>query len=200
MQNRDRSDNSKILDRDVHMAAKVAALDDPSQFCSQQLTRPKRSDLARSYHHEVTQRVQLRIDQTRFAQGELWIKFGMPMWVGQGNVRYDSLEVSTADEASRHAHAEVADEDLEDPEEDDDDPLLTGFDRRYPRKSTQVQAFQAGDADDEGAGGQPGGEAEKSHDKGSSRAEADNPDAAPGGEDHAELSGSRNSSGLHIEE
>ena len=64
-------------------------------------------------------------------------------------MRYDSLEVSTADEASQHAHAEVADEDLEDPEEEDDDPLLTGFDRRYPRKSTQVRAFQAGDADDE---------------------------------------------------
>ena len=38
---------------------------------------------------------------------------------------------------------------MEDPEDNDHDPPLTGSDRRRPRKSTQVRAFQAGDADDE---------------------------------------------------
>ena len=38
-----------IFDRDVHMAAKVAALDDPPQVCSLQLTKQKWSDWARSY-------------------------------------------------------------------------------------------------------------------------------------------------------
>ena len=41
MRNRDRSDNIMIFDRDVHMAAKMAALDDPRQFCSLQLTKEK---------------------------------------------------------------------------------------------------------------------------------------------------------------
>ena len=41
MRNRDRSDNVMIFDRDVHMAAKVAALDDPPQVCSLQLTKQK---------------------------------------------------------------------------------------------------------------------------------------------------------------
>ena len=138
-----------IFDRGVHMAAKVAALDGPPQVCSLQLTKQKRSDWARSYHHEVTQRVQARVDQTRLAQCELWIQFGMPMWVEDENVGYARLEVSAAEEASQHAHAEIADEDLEDPEDDDEDPVLPRSDRRSPRKSTQVRAFQAADADEE---------------------------------------------------
>ena len=73
MRNRDRSDNVMIFDRDVHMAAKGAALDDPPQVCSPQLTKSKRSDLARSYHHEVTQRVKAGVHQTRLAQRDLWI-------------------------------------------------------------------------------------------------------------------------------
>ena len=124
MRNRDRSDNVMIFDRDVHMAAKVAALDDPPQVCSLQLTKSKRADWARSYHHEVTQRVQAGVDQTRLAQCELWIQFGMPMWVEDENVGYAHLEVPSAEEASQKAHAEVADEDLLDPEDDDDDAVL----------------------------------------------------------------------------
>ena len=135
-----------IFDRDVHMAAKVAALDDPLQVCSLQLTKQKRSDWARGYHHEVTQRVQAGIDQTRLAQCELWIQFSMQMWVEDEHVGYTRLEVSAAEEPSQHAHAELANEDLEDPGEDDDEPPPTGSDRRSPRKSTQVRAFQAGDA------------------------------------------------------
>ena len=54
MRTKDRTENVMIVDRDVHMAAKVAALDDPPQVCSLQLTKQKRSDWARSYHHEVT--------------------------------------------------------------------------------------------------------------------------------------------------
>ena len=149
MRNRDRSDNVMIFDRDVHMAAKVAALDDPPQVCSLQLTKQRQSDWARSCHHEVTQRVQAGVDQTRFAQCELWIQFGMPLWVEDENVGYAGLEVSTAKEASQHAQAEVADVDLEDPDDDDKEQVLTGSDRRSPRKSTQVRAFQAGDAEDE---------------------------------------------------
>ena len=124
-----------IFNRDVHMAAKVAALDDPPQVCSLQLTKQKRSDWARSYHHEVTQRVQAGINQTRLAHCELRIWFGMPMWVEDENVGYARLEVSTAEEASQHAHAKVADEDLGDPEDDDDDPVLKGSNRRSPRMS-----------------------------------------------------------------
>ena len=142
-----RTENVMILDRDVHMAAKVAALDDPPQVCSVQLTKQKRSDWARSYHHEVTQRVQAGIDQTRLAQCKLWIQFSMPMWVEDEHLGYARLEVSAAEEPSQHAHAEVADEDLEDPGDDDDERLLTGSARRSPRKSTHVRAFQAGDAD-----------------------------------------------------
>ena len=149
MRTKDRTENVMIFDRDVHMAAKVAALDVPPQVCSLQLTKQKRSDWAHSYHHEVTQRVQAGIDQTRLAQCELWIQFGMPMWVENENVGYARLEVSTAEEPSQHAHEEVADEELEDLGDDDDEPPLTGSDRRSPRKSTQVRAFQAGDADDD---------------------------------------------------
>ena len=58
MRNRDRSDNVVMLDRDVHMAAKVAALDDPPHVCSLQWTKSKPSDWAGSYHQEVTQRAQ----------------------------------------------------------------------------------------------------------------------------------------------
>ena len=142
MRTKDRTDNVMIFDRDVHMAAKVAALDDPPQVCSLRLTKEKRSD-------EVTQRVQAGIDQTRLAQCELWIQFGMPIWVEDEHVGYARLEVSTAEEPSQHAHEEVADEDLEELGDDDDEPPLTRCDRRSPRKSTQVRAFQAGDADDD---------------------------------------------------
>ena len=131
------------------MAAKVATLDDPPQVCSLQLTKQKRSDWARSYNHEVMHRVQAGVDHTRLAQCELWIQFGIPMWVEDENLGYARLKVSTAEEASQHAHAEVADEDLDDLENDDEGPLLTGSDRRSPRKSTQVRRFLAGDADDE---------------------------------------------------
>ena len=102
------------------------------------------------------------------------IQFGMPMWVEDEHVGYARLEVSTAEEPSQHAHEKVADEDLEELGDDDDEPPLTGSDRRSPRKSTQVRAFQAGDADDT--------------------------DAAPGSEEDAEPSGSRNSSGIDVEE
>ena len=69
---KDGTENVMIFSCDVHMAAKVAALDDPSQISSPQLTKQKRSDWARSSHHEVTERVQARIDETRLAQCELW--------------------------------------------------------------------------------------------------------------------------------
>ena len=62
---------------------------------------------------------------------------------------YAHLEVSTADKARQKAHVEVADEDLEDPEDDNDEALVPQPDRRSPRKSTLVQAFQAGDADED---------------------------------------------------
>ena len=55
--NGDRSDNVMMFDHDADMAAKVAALDDPPQVCSLQLIKQKPSYLARSSHHEVTQRV-----------------------------------------------------------------------------------------------------------------------------------------------
>ena len=60
--------------------------------------------------------------------------------------------MSAAEEPSQHAHAEGADEDVDDPGDDDDEPLLTGSDRRSPRKSTQVRAFQAGEADEDEPG------------------------------------------------
>ena len=91
--------------------------------------------------------MQAGFDQTRLAQCELCIQFGMPMWVEDEHVGYARLEVSAAEEPSQHAHAEVADEDLEELGNDDDEPPLTGSDRRSPRKSTQVGAFRAGDAD-----------------------------------------------------
>ena len=149
MRTKDRTENVMIFDRDVHMAAKVAALDDPPQVCSLQLTKQKRSYWARSHYHEVTQRVQAGIDHTKLAQCELWIQFGMPMWDEDEHVGYARLEVSTAEEPSQHAHEEVADEDLEELGDDDDEPPLTGSDRRSPWKSTHFRAFQAGDADDD---------------------------------------------------
>ena len=149
MRTKDRTENVMIFDRNVHMAAKVAALDDPPQVCSLQWTKQKRSDWAGSYHHEVTQRVQAGIDQTRLAQCELWIQFGMPMWVEDEHVGYTRLEVSAAaEEPSQHAHAEGGDEEDE-PGDDDNEPLLTGSDRQSPRKCTQVWAFQAGEADED---------------------------------------------------
>ena len=129
MRTKDRTENVMIFDRDVHMAAKTAALDDPPQVCSLQLTKQKRSDWARSYHHEVAQRVQAGIDQARLAQCELWIQFGMPMWVEDEHVWYTRLEVSAAEEPSQHAHAEGGEEDVDEPGDDDDEPLLTGSDR-----------------------------------------------------------------------
>ena len=51
MRKTDRSDNIMIFNRDVHMAEKVAALDDPPQVCSMQLTKSRRSAWARSYDH-----------------------------------------------------------------------------------------------------------------------------------------------------
>ena len=134
MPSKDRTENVMIFDRHVHMAAKVAALDDPPQSCSPQLTKQKRSDWARSYHHEVTQRVQAGMDQTRLAQCELRSQFGMPMWVEDEHMGYAHLEVSTAEEPSQHAHEEFADEDLEELGDDDDEPPRTGSDRRSPRK------------------------------------------------------------------
>ena len=148
MRTKDRTENVMIFDRDVHMAAKVAALDDPPQVCSLHLTKQRRSDWARSYHHDVMQRVQAGIDPTSLAQCELWIEFRMPMWVEDEHVGYTHLEVSAAEEPSQHAHAEGGDEDVDEPGDDDDEPLLTGSDRRSPRKSTQVRAFQAGEADE----------------------------------------------------
>ena len=119
-----------IFDRAVRMAGKVAALDDPPQRCSLQLTKRKRSGWARSYHQEVTQRVQAGMDQTGLAQCELWIQFGMPMWVEEEHVGYTRVEVSeAAEEPGQHAHAEGGDEDLDEPGDDDDEPLLKGSDR-----------------------------------------------------------------------
>ena len=106
MRTKDGTENVLILDRNVHMAAKVAALDDPPQVSSLPLTKQKRSDWARSYHHEVTQRVQAGIDQTRLAQCELWIQFGIQVWVEDDHVGYTRLKVSAAEEPSQHAHAE----------------------------------------------------------------------------------------------
>ena len=88
-------------------------------------------------------------DQTKVAQGELWIQFGMPTWVEDENLGYAHVEVSTAEEASQPAHAKVADGDLEDPEDNNDDGVLPGCDRPSPRKAMQVRAFQAGDADED---------------------------------------------------
>ena len=78
--------------------------------------------------------MQAGIDQARLAQCELRIQFDIPMWAGVENVGYARLEVSTAEELRQHAHAEVADEDLGDLADDDDDPPLTGrtlFFRRF---------------------------------------------------------------------
>ena len=147
--NRDRSGNVMIVDGDVHMAAKVVALDDPAQVRSLQLTISKRSDGAQSYHHEVAQRVQAGVNQTRLAQCELWIQFGMPTRFKDEKVWYAHLEASTAEVASQKAHAEVAEEDLQEPENDDYDALLQPHVRRSPRKSTRVRAFQAGEGDED---------------------------------------------------
>ena len=129
MRTKDRTENVMIFDHHVHMAVKVTAFDDPPQVCSLQLTKHKRSDRARSYHHEVTQRVHAGIDQTRLAQCELWIHFGMQMWVDDKHVGYTRLEVSAAEEPSQHAHSEGADKDVDDSGDDDNEPLLTGSDR-----------------------------------------------------------------------
>ena len=86
MRTKDRTENVMIFDRDVHMAAKVAALDVPPQVCSLKLTKQKRSDRARSYHHELTQRMQAGIDQTKLAQCKLWIEYGMPRLVEDEHV------------------------------------------------------------------------------------------------------------------
>ena len=58
----------------------------------------------------------------------------MPMWVEDENVAYARLEVSIAEQANQHAHAEVAHKDLEDPEDDDEDPVLPECDGLSPRK------------------------------------------------------------------
>ena len=81
MQKRDRSHNVIIFDRDMHTKANLAAFHDPPQVCALQLIKSKRLDWARSYHHEVMQRVQAGVYQTGLAQCELWIQFGMPLWV-----------------------------------------------------------------------------------------------------------------------
>ena len=47
------------------------------------------------------------------------------MCVQDNNVGYARLEVSTAEEPSQHAHAQIADEDLEHLGDDDDDLQLT---------------------------------------------------------------------------
>ena len=181
-----------IIDRDVHMAAKAAALDDPPQVCSLQLTKQKRSDWARSYHNQVTQRVQAGTDQTRSVQCELWIQFGMPMWVQDEHVGYTRLEVSAAaEERSQHAHAEGGDQDVDERGDNDDEPLLTGSAWRSPRKSMQVRAFQAGQADEDEprASQAPKPKTPKTQ-------AADDTDAARWNEEDAEPSGSGNSSGL----
>ena len=96
------------------------------------------------------QHVQAGIDQTGLAQCKLWIQFGMPMWVEDEHVGYTRLKVSAeAEELSQHAHAEGGDEDVDEPGDDDDEPLLTGSDRRSPQKSTQNRAFQASEADED---------------------------------------------------
>ena len=53
----------------------------------------------------------------------------MPMWVEDEHVWYTRLEVSAAEERSQHAHAEGGEEDVDEPGDDDDEPLLTGSDR-----------------------------------------------------------------------
>ena len=67
MRTKDSTESFMIVDRKLHIAAKVAALDHPPQVSPVQLTKQKRSDWARSYHHEVTQCVQAGMDQTRVA-------------------------------------------------------------------------------------------------------------------------------------
>ena len=64
------------------------------------------------------------------------------MWVEDEHVGYTHHEVSVAEEASQHAHAQGADEDVDDPGDDDDEPLQTGSDQGSPRKSTHLRAFQ----------------------------------------------------------
>ena len=91
--------------------------------------------------------MQAGIEQTRLAQCELWIQLGMQMWVEDEHVGYTLLEVSASEEPSQHAHAEGADGDVDVPGDNDDELLLIESDRRSPRKSTQVLAFQAGEAD-----------------------------------------------------
>ena len=145
--NTHRSDNVVIF-VEGQMAAKVVALDDPLVVCSLHLTTAKRVDSARSCHHEVGQRVQARVNETRLAQCELWIQYGMPMWVEDEKDWYADLEVPSVEEASQKALGEVADEELLDPK-DYDDTLLPQHDRRSPPKLAQVRAFHAGYADED---------------------------------------------------
>ena len=56
MRTKDRTVNVMIFDRDVHMAATVAALAGPPQVCSLQFTKQKRSDWARRRCELVIQR------------------------------------------------------------------------------------------------------------------------------------------------
>ena len=98
---------------------------------------------------KVMQRLQARVDQTRLAQCQFWIQFGMPMWIQDQKMGHAHVEVPSAEEANQKAHAEFADKDLLDPEDDEDDAVLPQHDRRSPPKSTQVRAFHAGDADDD---------------------------------------------------
>ena len=91
--------------------------------------------------------MQARVDETRLAQCELWIRLSMPMWVEDENEGYGHLEVPFEEEASQKARAEVADEDLLDPEDDDENAVLPQHNWRSPRKSTQFRAFPADDAD-----------------------------------------------------
>ena len=73
----------------------------------------------------------------------------MPMWVEDKNLGYCHLKVPSGEVASQKAQAEVADDDLLDPKDGDDDAVLPQQDRRSRRKSTQDRAFQAADADDD---------------------------------------------------
>ena len=73
----------------------------------------------------------------------------MPMWVEDEHAGYTRLKVSAAEKASQHAHAKGADEDVDDPGDDDNEPLQTGSDQRSPQKCTHLRAFQAGEADED---------------------------------------------------
>ena len=118
------------------------------------------------------------------------------MWVEDKNVGYARLEVSTAEEASQHTHAEVAHQDLEDPEHDDEDPVLTGSDRRSPRKATQLRAFQAGDEEAEAS---QAAKPKKPKTKAAAEPKQTTLMQPEEDEEDAQPSGSGNTSGLHVE-